>query len=35
MSCECSEDGFDGPWWQYPPLRNGLVMGSFQRLLNV
>ena len=27
MSCECSEDGFDGPWWQYPPLRNALIAG--------
>ena len=21
------EDGFDGPWWRYPPLRNALLSG--------
>ncbi|MGH8309795.1 MAG: heavy metal translocating P-type ATPase, partial [Steroidobacteraceae bacterium] len=21
-------DGFDGPWWRYPLLRNGLVAGA-------
>ncbi len=21
------EDGFDGPWWRYPPLRNALLAG--------
>ena len=25
--CGCSEDGFEGPWWQYPPLRNALLAG--------
>lgn len=24
---ETHEDGFDGPWWRYPPLRNTLVAG--------
>ena len=22
------DDGFDGPWWQYPLLRNGLIAGA-------
>ncbi len=26
-NCSCSEDGFEGPWWQYPPLRNALLAG--------
>ncbi len=26
MSSEM-EDGFDGPWWRYPPLRNALLAG--------
>ncbi len=21
------DDGFDGPWWRYPPLRNALISG--------
>ncbi len=25
MSCACPEEGYDGPWWLFPPLRNGLV----------
>ena len=24
---ETHEDGFDGPWWRYPPLRNALLSG--------
>jgi len=24
---ETHEDGFDGPWWRYPPLRNALISG--------
>jgi len=24
---ETHEDGFDGPWWRYPPLRNALIAG--------
>ena len=24
---ETHEDGFDGPWWRYPPLRNALLAG--------
>jgi len=23
----CGDDGFDGPWWRYPPLRNALLSG--------
>jgi len=23
----CGDDGFDGPWWRYPPLRNALLAG--------
>jgi len=23
----CGDDGFEGPWWRYPPLRNALVAG--------
>jgi len=27
-SCSsCGDDGFDGPWWRYPPLRNALLAG--------
>ncbi len=26
-NCGCSEDGFEGPWWRYPPLRNALIGG--------
>lgn len=22
-----SNDGFDGSWWRYPPLRNALLSG--------
>ncbi len=25
MSCACSERDYDGPWWGFPPLRNGLI----------
>ncbi len=23
----CGDDGFEGPWWRYPPLRNALLAG--------
>ena len=23
--CGCADEGYDGPWWAFPPLRNGLV----------
>lgn len=28
MKCgSCSDDGFEGSWWRYPPLRNALLAG--------
>ncbi len=27
MTCNCSDNEFDGRWWQFPPLRNALVAG--------
>lgn len=27
MSCTCPDEGFDGPWWRFPPLRNALIAG--------
>ena len=27
MACPGGDDGFTGPWWRYPPLRNALLAG--------
>ncbi len=27
MACTDCDDGFTGPWWHYPPLRNALLAG--------
>ena len=27
MACAGNDDGFTGPWWRYPPLRNALLAG--------
>ena len=27
MSCTCPDEGFEGPWWRFPPLRNALIAG--------
>ncbi len=27
MSCTCSQEDYDGPWWGFPPLRNALIAG--------
>ncbi len=27
MACAGGDDGFTGPWWRYPPLRNALLAG--------
>jgi len=27
MSCTCADEGFEGPWWRFPPLRNALIGG--------